>query len=122
MPRSKLSARQARKVDALKQGCLAIGTMRQLAMRFRALFRIKEPEKLEQWIDTAIETDLTEMLRFARALHRDLNAVKNAIALPWSNGQAEGQINRLKTLKRAMYGRAGPELMRARTLPFNHTD
>ena len=41
---------------------------------------------------------------------------------PWSNGQAECQINRLKTLKRAMYGRACPELLRARMLPFCHTD
>jgi transposase len=42
-------------------------------------------------------------------LRRDIDAVKNAIELPWSNGQAEGQINRLKMLKRAMYGRAGPD-------------
>jgi len=54
--------------------------------------------------------------------NRDFDAVKNAIEMPWSNGQAEGQINRLKTLKRAMYGQAGPELSRARMLPFRHTD
>jgi len=48
------------------------------------------------------------------------DAVNNAIDLPWSNGQAEGQINRLKTLKRAMYGRAGPELLKARMLPPLH--
>jgi transposase len=44
--------------------------------------------------------------------------VKNAIAEAWSNGQAEGQINRLKTLKRAMYGRASVALLRARMLPL----
>ena len=59
-------------------------------------------------------------MRFARTLHRDIDAVINAIELPRSNGQAEGQINRLKTLKRAMYGIAGPELM-ARMLPFRNT-
>jgi len=53
-------------------------------------------------------------------LRRDIDAV-NAIELPWSNGQAEGEINRLKTFKRAMYGRAGPELMRGRMLPPLHT-
>ena len=37
---------------------------------------------------------------------------------PWSNGQTEGQINKLKTLKRAMYGRAGVDLLRARMMPF----
>jgi transposase len=51
-------------------------------------------------------------------LRRDIDAVRNAIVEHWSSGQAEGQINRLKTLKRAMYGRAGIELLRARMLPF----
>ena len=46
------------------------------------------------------------------------DAVRNAIMGRWSNGQTEGQINRLKTLKRAMYGWAGPELLRARMLPL----
>ena len=58
------------------------------------------------------------MQQFARTLARDLRAVRNAIAEPWSSGQAEGQINRLKTLKRARYGRAGIELLRARMLPL----
>jgi transposase len=77
---------------------------------------------LDAWIDLAIETGITPITRFARTLHRDIDAVRNAIELPWSNGQAEGQINRLKTLKRAMYGRAGPELLRARMLPLRHTN
>lgn len=50
-------------------------------------------------------------MRFNGVLRRDIDAIRNAIELPWSNGQAEGQINR-PMLKRAMYGRAGPELMR----------
>lgn len=95
--------------------------MRGLAMRFKAILRGMNPDLLEQWIDNAIEIDLLEIVRFARILHRDVEAVKNAIELPLNNGQAEGQINRLKTLKRAMYGCAGPELIRARMLPFNHT-
>jgi transposase len=49
-------------------------------------------------------------------LGRDIDAVRNAIEQPWSNGQVEGQTNRLKTLKRAMYGRAGVELLRARII------
>jgi hypothetical protein len=71
-------------------------------------------------VDDAVDTELTATMRFASVLRRDIDAVKNAIELPWSNGQAEGQINRLKMLKRAMYGRAGPELMRARMMPLNH--
>jgi hypothetical protein len=49
---------------------------------------------------------------------RDLQAVRNAITEPWSNRQAEGQINKLKTLKRSMYGRASVELLRARLIPI----
>ena len=48
---------------------------------------------------------------------RDLQAVRNAITEPWSNGQTEGQINKLKMLKRSMYGRAGVDLLRARLIP-----
>ena len=56
---------------------------------------------------------------FARTVRRDLDAVTNALTRGWSNGQTEGHINRLKTLKRAMYGRAGAELLRARMLPLH---
>ena len=48
----------------------------------------------------------------------DIQAVRNAVIEPWSNGQTEGQINRLKTLKRAMYGRASAALLRARMRPL----
>lgn len=121
-PRGKLTPDQARKVDALKTGSPAFATMRCLVMRFNGILRGREADPLPAWIDDAIETDLAPIVRFARTLNRDFDAVKNAIEMPWSNGQAEGQINRLKTLKRAMYGRAGPELLRARMLPLRHTD
>jgi transposase len=55
-------------------------------------------------------------------LRQDLAAVRNAITKTWSNGQTEGQINRLKTLKRPMYGSAGIELLWARMLPLRSTE
>jgi len=55
--------------------------------------------------------------RFAEVLRRDKAAVENAVTMPWSNGQVEGQVNKLKALKRQMYGRAGVTLLRARLLP-----
>lgn len=121
-PRGKLTPDQVRKVDALKAGSPAFATMRSLAMRFNGIIRGRQADPLPAWIDDAIESNLAPIVRFARTLNRDLDAVTNAIEMPWSNGQAEGQINRLKTLKRAMYGRAGPELLRARMLPFRHTN
>lgn len=109
-------------MDVLKQGSREFALMRSLAIRFRGILRNGESSKLEIWIDDAVSSGLAPMVRFARVLHRDIDAVRNAIELPWSNGQAEGQINRLKTIKRAMYGRAGTELLRARMLPLinNH--
>jgi len=53
---------------------------------------------------------------FAKRLQEDYNAVKAGVTLPWSNGQNEGQINRLKMLKRQMYGRASLELLSQRFL------
>ena len=62
------------------------------------------------------------LAQFARALRRDLDAVTQAITTPWSNGPVEGHINRLKMIKRQMYGRAGFELLRARVLPWESAD
>lgn len=91
---------------------------RYAANRFSlAILRGKRSAPLDAWIDDAIDSKLIPIMRFARVLCRDIDAVNNAIG---SNGQAEGQINRLKTLKRAMYGREGPELLRARMLPPRH--
>ncbi|HML15528.1 MAG TPA: transposase, partial [Bryobacteraceae bacterium] len=117
-PRGLLTANQATRVDALKSEWPEFAAMRGLAMRFRGLLRSKNVAKLGVWVKDAHQSGLYAMQRFARTLRRDIDAVRNAITESWSNGQTEGQINRLKTLKRTMYGRAGPELLRARMLPL----
>ena len=55
---------------------------------------------------------------FVCQLRRDILAVEAAVTTRWSNGPVEGQVNRLKMLKRQMYGRAGVELLRARLMPL----
>ena len=65
--------------------------------------------KLDVWLRDARHCGLHAMRSFVGKLRQDIDAVRNAILEPWSNGQVEGQINRLKTLKRAMYGRASVE-------------
>ncbi len=117
-PRPLLSVRQMATVDALKANSPEFVVMRQLAMRFRGILRSRNIDALGRWLKDAHECRIYEMQRFARMLQSDLDAVTNALTLPWSNGQTEGQISRLKTLKRSMYGRAGVELLRARVLPF----
>ena len=117
-PRGQLTPSQAVKIDALKQASPSFVIMRQLAMWFRGTLRSHDATKLNSWLDAADRSGLGAMQRFARMLRRDLEAVRNAVTERWSNGQVEGQINRLKTIKRAMYGRAGIELLRARMLPL----
>jgi transposase len=113
-----LTEQEAAKVDWLKRASPAFAMMRQLAMRFRGILRGSDPSKLDRWLDDAHHTGLYGIRRFVLFLRRDIEAVRNAISETWSNGQTEGQINRLKTLKRSMYGRAGTELLRARMLPL----
>jgi transposase len=117
-PTRMLKLSEAAEVAALKEVSPNFVVMRQLAMRFRGLMRGDDPSKLNRWLHDARQSGVRSMQQFARTLARDIEAVRNAIVEPWSSGQAEGQINRLKMLKRAMYGRAGIELLRARMLPF----
>ena len=106
-PRGLLTANQAAKVDALKRDWPEFAAMRRLAMRFRGVLKSKSVNGLGVWMNDAQRSGLYAMQRFARVLRRDISAVWNAITEPWSNGQTEGQINRLKALKRTMYAGLG---------------
>ena len=83
------------------------------AKRLNQVLRRQTQESLEEVLDTAAGTALKD---FVVSLRRDLNAIQAALDLPWTTSPAEGQINRLKMLKRTMYGRAGFNLLRARVL------
>ena len=93
--------------------------MRRLAMRFRGILRGNNQDRLDDWMNEAHSSGLYGIRRFVLTLRTDMAAVRNAIAERWSNGQVEGQINRLKTVKRSMYGRANTDLLRARMLPLH---
>jgi transposase len=118
-PRGQLTPDQAAKVAALKGASPDFVVMRGLAMRFRGILRSRNVTRLEAWLNDGQRSGLFAIQRFVRTLRRDIDAVRNGVTETWSNGQTEGQINRLKTLKRAMYGRAGVELLRARMLPLS---
>jgi transposase len=73
-----------------------------LAMHVRGILRGSDVGKLDVWLDDAQAFGIDAIVRFVRTLRQDIAAVRNAITETWSNGQLEGQINRPKTLKRAM--------------------
>ena len=88
----------------------------QLAADFEALVRTRDAPGLMAWLDRADASGLPELRSFAAGIRRDRAAVAAALSLAWSNGQTEGQINRLKVLKRQMYGRAKLDLLEKRFL------
>ena len=77
------------------------------------MIRSREVGNLSSWIHDAEGSLLAS---FARGISKDASAVKGAITEPWSNGQTEGQVNKLKLVKRQMYGRAKLDLLEARLL------
>jgi transposase len=80
------------------------------------MVREKRPEHLDSWLVACRTSRIAALATFGEGLSHDYAAVRAALAEPWSSGQAEGQINRLKMLKRQMYGRAGFDLLRTRVL------
>jgi transposase len=89
----------------------------ELARQFASLLKEHDASSLEAWIQLAQEPSVfPEVRRFAEVLRQDWAAVVEAIRQPWSQGQVEGQINRLKLIKRQMYGRANFDLLRQRVL------
>ena len=72
-------------------------------------------ERLDAWIDRVEADDQPDLHRFANGVRRDYEAVLNGLALEHSSGAVEGSVNRMKMIKRQMYGRAGFELLRKRS-------
>ena len=79
----------------------------------------KKADDLAQWCQDASTS--AELSNFEKGLRQDYAAVQQAISSVWSNGQTEGQVNRFKTLKRQMYGKASFDLLRIRVLARNRT-
>jgi len=88
----------------------------QLAQDFAQLVRDRQPDTLEPWLERAGVSLSDVWQRFAKRLREDYASVQAGITLPWSNGPVEGYINRLKMLKRQMFGRAKLDLLSQRFL------
>jgi transposase len=103
-------------VSDLERRSPTIATMRRVTRRFFTLLRQRQADNLMAWLDEATASAVPELAAFAEGIRRDLQAVRAAFTSPWSQGQTEGQITRLKLLKRQMYGRANFDLLRQRVL------
>lgn len=111
-----LTAKERRLIGHLCSLSSELKTVRALSQDFYKMMQQKKSSDLKTWIDKVLNTSIYELKSFAQGLLHDFEAIKNAFQLKWSNGQVEGQINKLKTIKRQMYGRASFDLLRKRLL------
>ena len=108
-----LDAAERKHIERLLAISPALSRVRDLARRFGAMIRTHDAEALHAWLADAVDSELAS---FACGLRQDEVAVRAALDQPWSSGQVEGQITRLKLVKRQGYGRAKLDLLRARLL------
>ena len=102
--------------ERLCELCPDLATAYPLIQDFQTMLRERRVEQLDDWLAQASACGVRELRRFALGLQQDYAAVRGALEYPWSQGQTEGQVNRLKQLKRQMYGRAKFDFLRLRVL------
>jgi len=115
-PSSVLTEEQAQFVARLCEVSPDVKVVRELVLSFRQLMKERALAAFSPWLESAEQCPVVELRHFAVGLRQEYGAVAAALEFPWSNGPVEGQINRLKTIKRQMYGRANFDLLRARVL------
>ena len=93
-----------------------IGEIHDIVKTFKNALFSKKPDELEKWMEEAERLELEQICSFVNGLRRDIDAVKKAIELDYNNGLAEGSVNKLKVVKRIMYGRNSFELLKGKLL------
>jgi transposase len=111
-----LNETQHTELALIRQASPSAETAYRLAQAFMQMIREQTGHQLDAWLSEAEASRLPELEAFARGIQHDKAAVLAGLTLPWSNGLLEGHVNRLKLLKRSMYGRAKLPLLRARVL------
>ncbi|MGO6788710.1 ISL3 family transposase [Rhizobium ruizarguesonis] len=100
-------------VEAISSVSAEISVAADLSRRFQSMICDRDNGALQRWLEDAATGPMSS---FARGIRRDIDVVKAALTLPWSTGPVEGKINKLKLIKRSMYGRAGMDLLRSRMI------
>jgi transposase len=111
-----LSAGHQAVLACMEQASPAFGQLYRLTVQFTEMLRKRQVEQLRPWLEAARASNLKELKSLAEGMERDYAAVEAALHFPYSTGPVEGNINRLKLIKRSGYGRAGFDLLRLRVL------
>ena len=111
-----LDATDQQHLTALRMAHPDINAVITLAHTFTTIVRTQQVDALDAWVAAAAASPFRAFRAFAASLRKDYKAVRAGIALPWNTGPVEGQINRVKMIKRQMFGRAGLDLLAIRVL------
>jgi len=114
--KDELTEEEGQVLGRMKQADEKVAEAYDLGQRFTSMIRERRSGLLLPWLEDVAKSRISALMSFAKGIKQDLSAVNNALSLPWSNGQTEGQVNRLKLIKRQMYGRANFDLLRKRVL------
>src|SRR5258707_180946 len=115
LPPSKLTKVQQHQVEQMNLN-EELRAVYCLSQEFVTMLKERQVEALDGWLKQAKASHVTELGSFVNGIRRDAAAVRAAFSLPWSNGTTEGHVNRLKFLKRQMFGRAHLDLLRVKVL------
>ena len=114
--RKDLDQEEQAQLDQLLTVSEEVQTVQDLLHAFLSMVRERKHQQLRPWMEQASKSGIPELRSFVTGIERDDDAVREALRQPWSQGPTEGNVNKLKTIKRMMYGRAGFPLLRQRLL------
>jgi transposase len=103
-------------LKAARDRCPHVDALAGHVTAFAEILTGRHGERLDDWIAAVEADDQPELHSFTTGIKRDYDAVKNGLTLQWSSGAVEGNVNRLKAIKRQMYGHAGFDLLRHRVI------
>ena len=103
-------------VELLRRLSPEVRRAQELALSYVEVIKERRVDALRGWLIEAGRSGVAEFVTFANGVTSDFQAVRAALEYEWSQGQVEGQVHRLKLVKRQMYGRGKLDLLRARVL------
>lgn len=116
LSKDQLSEEQQGQVQTVLEHYPDVQPIYELTSEFCQMLRQKRADRLQNWMIRVAASPFSALHTFVNGLHNDQAAVQAAFSFEWSNGQVEGQVNRLKLIKRQMYGRANFDLLRQRVV------
>ena len=116
LPNDRLKEEDIAFCEELCRSCPKINRIAQLTVAFITMIRDRNHDLFDTWLTEMETCGVKTFVNFSAGLRRDYEAVKSSMKYEWSNGQVEGQVNRLKFIKRIGYGRANFDLLRKRVL------